>query len=78
MNLKILSFLLLAYLNVSQCQPILQNVVNWLSGIKYVPPQAVAVDETPEKLFQPVDKISLTENNVVFNRYVDCLIFHGK
>ena len=68
MNLKILSFLLLAYLNVSQCQPILQNVVNWLSGIKYVPPQAVADDETPEKLFQPVDKISLTENNVVFNR----------
>ena len=63
MNLKTLSFLLLLF-GQNQCHPILQDIANWISGIKYVPPPSDSQDkisnEAPEetKLFQPVNKYS--------------------
>ena len=69
MNLKTLSFLLLLF-GQNQCQPILQDIANWISGIKYVPPpsdnsQDKISNEVPEeaKLFQPVNKYSPIPNS---------------
>ena len=79
----LLTILLLSYVSYSQNQPILQDIANWISGIKYVPPQSDDIDEKvsndqKEKLFQPVNfnKYSTTtskpilENDNAFNAVV--------
>ena len=81
--MNLLTILLFSFVSYSQNQPILQDIANWISGIKYVPPTSDDIDEkvSNDKLFQPVNfnKYSSTTpkhilesenvlNAVVFNR----------
>ena len=84
--MNLLTIILLSYVSYSQNQPILQDIANWISGVKYVPPPSDNIEKASsdqkEKLFQPVNfnKYSSTSkpiletdnelNAVVFNRYV--------
>ena len=84
MNLISTLLVIPCLLSGSQASPILEDIANFLAGIRYVPPntgqQQQQVTErislsypSSEQVFQPVPSSSVSESeinsNVVFNRY---------
>ena len=85
MNLISTLLVIPCLLSGGQASPILEDIANFLAGIRYVPPntgqQQQQVTErislsypSSEQVFQPVPSSSVSESeinsNVVFNRYL--------
>ena len=82
--MNLLIFSLVTIIHTGQGRPgVIQDIANWISGIKYVPPPADdKISNSKENLFKPVEKVTATtqralpsstvlgisDENVVFNR----------
>ena len=85
MNLISTLLMIQCLLSGGQASPILEDIANFLAGIRYVPPNSGQQQEqqvterisfgsaSSEQVFQPVPSSSVSENainsQVVFNRY---------
>ena len=84
MNLISTLLVIPCLLSEGQASPILEDIANFLAGIRYVPPNSGQQEQqvterisfgsaSSEQVFQPVPSSSVSENainsKVVFNRY---------